>query len=171
MSDIQMCVPVTYDEIDWAENDKNIVQMTFNGYPVNIEYSTLHRNAVITVYSEIEGWGNTEGCRYYKSNGDYAPIHALATIFNKGIPVICSNKKFSIAMVYRGYIDDVKNNFFSTSWDEIATRWEAISLDLWTLDASDEDMLMSHVIRSANEAASRDSYRDTDTYTDNPDRA
>lgn len=150
MPSIWNCEEVTYDSIPWDEYDKNIVQMTFNGYPVNIEYSSSNSSVMLYVHRDIEGWYDTSGIRYYKCSSDSAPIHAFVHIFGRDPSMIYSGKKYTIGMVYRGDKDDVKNNFLSTKWRDIATRWEAISMDIWTADAIDEDMELARVRREEN---------------------
>jgi hypothetical protein len=150
MSNIWGCDLVTYDSIQWNEYDHNIVQMTFNGYPVNIDYSSSTRFAILSVHREIEGWQDNSGIRYYKCSGESAPINAFMRIFGRDPSVIYSGKKYTIEMVYRGDKDDVKNNFFSTKWRDIAMRWEALQLDVWTADACDEDMELAKRMREEN---------------------
>ncbi len=150
MSSIWNCEQITYDSIPWDEYDKNIVQMTFNGYPVNIEYSSSNRSVILYVYRDIEGWHDTSGIRYYKCSDESAPIHAFVHIFGRDPSMIYSGKKYTIEMVYRGDKDDVKNNFFSTKWKDIATRWKAVSMDIWTADAIDEAMELARVRREEN---------------------
>lgn len=150
MSSIWNCEQVTHGSIPWDEYDENIVQMTFNGYPVDINYSSSLGSVILSVYRDIEGWHDNTGIRYYKCSSDSAPIHAFMRIFGRDPSLIYSGRKYTIGMVYRGDKDDVKNNFLSTKWRDIATRWEAIQLDIWPADAIDEAMELARVRREEN---------------------
>ncbi len=118
--------------------DDNIVQMTFNGYPICVDYSSSRGVAIISVSNEVGNWDLLD--RYYICRDTSAPIHALSFIFRKDPSVIYNNKKYSIDFVYSGDKEDVKNNLLHTPWNIINSRWQAVQLNLWTVDSSDEQI-------------------------------
>lgn len=149
MNNNQHCWPITREEYQthMDETYDNPVQMTFNGFPVIVEYSNSRNQVFIIVSDEIENW-HSQHKSYYVCSGDSAPINAFIHIFHKDPSLIYNNKKYTIEFLHTGEIDDVKNDFLYTPWRTVNSRWEAIQLDLWTGDSSDEQIREAEGIRS-----------------------